>query len=1011
MLKKLLNFIISLSKLAFFGIYISSSIVLFIPFNTATYNQYTYNNSTVYIVKNNLNETKFNISICTGNLTNTTFYLINLISNSGWYRNGVYFQYCLCQTILIAMNILENYANFRNFKLTDNYFFKVTLNLAQIIFAPSNFIFSIIDFSLPCIRYKASEDLIYLAFAANSFLATGSTLLVISIYLRSHLNKKDNILNNIGIRPEKNTEENRPESIINNQNHTAESNESEEIENNDKAIEIIKSKEEDVAKEVIEINKKIKERFNEISNENKKLDEIINETISENKENKENSEILKDEKNNLIKINKSHETIVKPSLQMNENIVDENIRNFDKLICKDKSTIEESKSNENEQQNNLINIAKEVFGKSDENNENKKTNLGEIIQTVQKSIEIIQAPEKMADLIIDISSKVNVKDLLDKGIEIGHNIENYLNEKRPLKETKINSSNEINQGSVNFELQTINDSESNNTIIKSKEEIIETADKIMRSFEMSSKSEIFEKITNSNNIIIQTPKKIKESKIKRIRKKHLINIVHQIMEKSGSNFIRTINTNDNLKEKLQEPKEQSNQINKAKEAIGKSIVIIQVPEKNAGLIGNVSSEASAKDILEKASEKENKIKDFVNEKEIYQQPRISENFKIHKDVVRSSSTENIYKDEEEINKTINKLKEEIVQVCDETIDLIGLSSKTTYKRQIFEEVRNTQKKKRLSEKTNFIDMKITNYNINQETEKHSYLLKTITPPKDVTQSKEIKENKKIRKKHLVNIVQQVMEKSGSSKEKIQEHKQQNNLINIAKEVFGKSDENNEIKKSNLGEIIQTVQKSIEIIQAPEKMADIIIDISSKVNVKDLLDKVSEVKNKIEDNVHEKEIKLNEINQGSEKFELLKVNDSELKNQISDKIDAQNLDNSLKIVKADIPNQDKPKTQTEVCQTHDAKLKKIKTYIVRVEKNQNKDPMKSCKILIIISIKYLSILILLGYFGFCLYLFGYMTIQLNGILTGLQNFGMLLNITFSFLVDFMMSSKSAKVSPV
>ena len=50
MLKKLINFIISLLKLAFFGIYISSSIVLFIPFNTATYNQYTYNNSTVYIL-------------------------------------------------------------------------------------------------------------------------------------------------------------------------------------------------------------------------------------------------------------------------------------------------------------------------------------------------------------------------------------------------------------------------------------------------------------------------------------------------------------------------------------------------------------------------------------------------------------------------------------------------------------------------------------------------------------------------------------------------------------------------------------------------------------------------------------------------------------------------------------------------------------------------------------------------------------------------------------------------
>ena len=136
------------------------------------------------------------------------------------------------------MNILENYVNFRNFKLTDNYFFKVTFNLVQIIFAPSNFIFSIIDFSLPCIRHKASEDLIYLAFASNSFLATGSSLLVISIYLRSNLSKKDNILNNITLRSKKNfqlynaSKENRPESIINNQSHLAESNESEEIENN-----------------------------------------------------------------------------------------------------------------------------------------------------------------------------------------------------------------------------------------------------------------------------------------------------------------------------------------------------------------------------------------------------------------------------------------------------------------------------------------------------------------------------------------------------------------------------------------------------------------------------------------------------------------------------------------------------------------------------------------------------------------------------------------------------------
>ena len=247
-----------------------------------------------------------------------------------------------------------------------------------------------------------------------------------------------------------------------------------------------------------------------------------------------------------------------------------------------------------------------------------------------------------------------------------------------------------------------------------------------------------------------------------------------------------------------------------------------------------------------------------------------------------------------------------------------------------------------------------------------------------------------------------------------EPKEQINLINIAKEVLGKSGDNYENSKSK--SIIQTVQKSIDIIQAPEKKADLIIDVSSKVNVKDLLDKGIEIGHNIESYLNEKDTEIktkssNEINQ--ELFELQKVNDSELNIsidksieeiiQVSYKNSPQNLVNSFKIIKTNISNnQDELKTETEVAKSPDYNLK---NQIERV------DPMKSCKILIISSMKYLSILILLVFFGFCLYLFGYMTIQLNGILTGLQNFGMLLNITFSFLVDFMMSSKSAKVSPV
>jgi hypothetical protein len=48
---------------------------------------------------------------------------------------------------------------------------------------------------------------------------------------------------------------------------------------------------------------------------------------------------------------------------------------------------------------------------------------------------------------------------------------------------------------------------------------------------------------------------------------------------------------------------------------------------------------------------------------------------------------------------------------------------------------------------------------------------------------------------------------------------------------------------------------------------------------------------------------------------------------------------------------------------------------------------------------------MGYFSFSLYLFGYMTIQANGILTGLQNFAMILNIASSFLIDFIITKKT------
>jgi len=110
----------NLSKIAFFGTYISSSIALFIPFNTANYHQYTVN-STIYIIKSNLNTTGNNLNFtnCKANLSNSTYYLINLVTQDNWYRYGIYFQYFLCQALLLGMNGLENYLNFSNFKITE----------------------------------------------------------------------------------------------------------------------------------------------------------------------------------------------------------------------------------------------------------------------------------------------------------------------------------------------------------------------------------------------------------------------------------------------------------------------------------------------------------------------------------------------------------------------------------------------------------------------------------------------------------------------------------------------------------------------------------------------------------------------------------------------------------------------------------------------------------------------------------------------------------------------------
>ena len=47
-----------------------------------------------------------------------------------------------------------------------------------------------IDFRQPCLMFKSNENLIYLAFSANAFLATGTVMLLISISLTNSSENK-----------------------------------------------------------------------------------------------------------------------------------------------------------------------------------------------------------------------------------------------------------------------------------------------------------------------------------------------------------------------------------------------------------------------------------------------------------------------------------------------------------------------------------------------------------------------------------------------------------------------------------------------------------------------------------------------------------------------------------------------------------------------------------------------------------------------------------------------------
>jgi len=214
---------------------------------------------------------------------------------------------------------------------------------------------------------------------------------------------------------------------------------------------------------------------------------------------------------------------------------------------------------------------------------------------------------------------------------------------------------------------------------------------------------------------------------------------------------------------------------------------------------------------------------------------------------------------------------------------------------------------------------------------------------------------------MTNQKSKILEEDEENNEIKQEPTKANNLINIAREVFEKSGEmKNQLdelinKNKNLSEIINTLDKSIQMIQKPEKIADLIVDKSLKISSNDILVKTKGI----------------------------------LNGKIS-------LDHSSEITKTnEVFGAELPQKQI----TND--LKTTENY----DDDKNEDQIKSCKILIIILIKLISMIILMGYFSFSLYLFGYMTIQANGILTGLQNFAMILNIASSFLIDFIITKKT------
>ncbi len=101
---------------------------------------------------------------------------------------------------------------------------------------------------------------------------------------------------------------------------------------------------------------------------------------------------------------------------------------------------------------------------------------------------------------------------------------------------------------------------------------------------------------------------------------------------------------------------------------------------------------------------------------------------------------------------------------------------------------------------------------------------------------------------MTNQKSKILEEDEENNEIKQEPTKANNLINIAREVFEKSGEmKNQLdelinKNKNLSEIINTLDKSIQMIQKPEKIADLIVDKSLKISSNDILVKTKGILN-------------------------------------------------------------------------------------------------------------------------------------------------------------------------